>query len=440
MPNLDFLDDFINFWTSMDVGRFVGLLWFFFIFDFTRYVLVDLIILFIDSGRRRFLRKDFQYARRLLMAEKPLVSVIAPGRNEGKHIRKLAHTIRNQSYSNIEIVIVDDGSDDNTAEICRQAMHEGLIDRFFRSDVRGGKASAANLALQMSTGKYIIHLDADSHLNHEAIERMILHFYLDDEVGAVGGDVRVANPHDSLATSVQSIEYAKSISVSRRVMSFLGLLRIISGACGAFRRDVLERIGGWDIGPGLDGDITLKVRKLGMRVLFEPDAVCYTNVPQKFRVLTKQRYRWDKSLIRFRLRKHFDLLIPNHNFRWSNFFTVLDNILFNLIMNIHWVIYLTQISVLHAHLLIYIIPMNYMLYMVSNFIQYTVYLGLTLDEKKSFNRLELLLYLPIMPLYSGIYMRLVRSFAYIMEFFFKRSYLDPWNPWKVSKIARVNKI
>jgi biofilm PGA synthesis N-glycosyltransferase PgaC len=71
----------------------------------------------------------------------------------------------------------------------------------------------------------------------------------------------------------------------------------VSGAFGAFTKDALDRVGGWDIGPGLDGDITVKLRKLGYKIVFEPDAVCQTNVPNTFKKLVKQRLRWDKSIV-----------------------------------------------------------------------------------------------------------------------------------------------
>ena len=116
----------------------------------------------------------------------------------------------------------------------------------------------------------------------------------------------VRNYKESLVTTLQAIEYYDTISIGRIISSHLGIYRVISGAFGAFKKEVMDEIKGWDIGPGLDGDITVKVRKAGYKIKFASEAVCLTNVPNTFRKLIKQRMRWDKSLVRFRMRKHKD--------------------------------------------------------------------------------------------------------------------------------------
>ena len=413
--------------------------WPFFFLDMTRYVFLDLIVLFKYIPKQYLYRKEINNARKVFYNEMPLVSVIVPGKNEGKHIPRLASSLSDQSYKNFELIVVDDGSDDETEQICRELEKKGLIDVFIRNDIRGGKASAANTALTFSKGKYIIHIDADSHLVNNSIEKILLPFYLDSEIGAVGGDVRVANSEASFATRIQAIEYMKSLSTGRTVSSELGILRIISGAHGAFRRDVLDQIYGWDVGPGLDGDITLKIRKLGYKVVHEPNAICYTNVPATFRKLAKQRFRWDKSMVRFRIRKHRDILLPSASFKWSNFITSAENIFFNLLLDIKWWIYIVQILVLHTDLLVYLFIINYFLYLFSNIIEFIV---ASILLKDSFRKKDasLALFLPLMPLYTGFYLRIVRTFSYLMELVHKSSYVDKWNPWKVSKIAKKEKL
>jgi biofilm PGA synthesis N-glycosyltransferase PgaC len=78
---------------------------------------------------------------------------------------------------------------------------------------------------------------------------------------------------------------------------------------------------GWDLGPSLDGDTALKIPKLGYKVVHEPFVICYTNVPVTFRKLVRQRFGWDKSMIRFRVRKHRDVLLSSAEFKWTNFIT-----------------------------------------------------------------------------------------------------------------------
>lgn len=427
------LNESIQFVLSLDLFRFISYFWYFVLFDFTRYVIIDTVVLVLYFVRRRKESGSRNLARIRLYHEKPLISVIAPGKNEGKHIPALVQSLQEQTYNSFELIIVDDGSDDNSAEICRALHRQGVITKFFRNNYRGGKASAANLALRYAAGKYIVHLDADTRLQEDSIEKIILPFYLDPRIGAVGGDIRVDNIHAGLAPSMQALDYMKTVSTGRLVASHFNILRIVSGAYGAFRKDVLDRLRGWDVGPGLDGDIVLKIRKLGFKVVHEPEAVCYTNVPDTFVKLAKQRYRWDRSMVRFRMRKHGDMLsLVNQNFSWSNFITSVDSIFFNLLLNLKWWLYIIQISVFHTSVLMYIFPINYVLYFVSNVHEYLMACFLFGGNLRK-EELRLSLYLPLMPFYTGFYLRFIRTYAYLMEFFFTASFYDRWNPWKVSK-------
>lgn len=429
------MEGLVNFASSLTGPQLIAYFWPFFMLDMVRYVILESILIAVFLFRKNKDQPKRRQARHQLFFEKPLVSILVPGKNEGKHLPKLAISLAQQTYKNFELIVVDDGSDDDTPIICRRLEREGKIDAFIRNEIRGGKASAANTALQYSKGRYIVHIDADTHLENDALEKILLPFYLNENVGAVGGDVRVANADESFASRLQSIEYYKTISAGRTASSQLHILRIISGAHGAFRRDVLERIDGWDVGPGLDGDITLKVRKLGYDVLHQVDAVCYTNVPTSFKKLAKQRYRWDKSLVRFRLRKHFDILKPNANFRGSNFISVLENIIFNVFFDFKWIAYFIIMLITQPQNLGYIFVINYCLYFIANCLQFIMMRILVKDTFKQPDRL-LALFLPLMPIYTGIFLRIVRTYSYIMEFFHKMSYDDAWNPWKVSRIAK----
>lgn len=436
---MEILIEAFNFVKEKNIQQLLYSFWFFLCFDFFRYVVLDLVVIIYYFFKRSLGTKSRLIARQRLFNESPLVSVIVPGKNEGKHIPKLAASLSGQTYKNIEIIIVDDGSDDNSIDILRDLYRKGMITNFFRNDVRGGKASAANLALLYSKGKYIVHLDADSHLKDDSIEQILIPFFLDSKIGAVGGDIRVMNIGKSFASTLQAIDYMKSISTGRVVNSQLGILRIISGAYGAFRKDILDRLRGWDVGPGLDGDITLKIRKLGFKVCHEPYAVCYTNVPDSFRKLAKQRYRWDRSLIRFRIRKHVDLLnFRSKNFDLLNFITVLDNLIFNMLMNYKWWIYIIHMVFFNTEFLRIILIINYFLYFFSNVIEFTLSVFL---YGKSIKRRELLLFLfvPLMPIYTGFFLRIVRTYAHTMELIHKTSFDDKWNPWKVSKVVKKQK-
>lgn len=424
---------------NLDSWQLLGYFWPFFMIDMVRYVIIEGVVLSHYLPKRKREAPHYRDARAQLFREKPLISVIVPGKNEGKHIPKLVQTLSEQTYQHFELIVVDDGSDDETPVICLELERQGMIDCFIRNAIRGGKASAANTALQFARGRYIVHVDADSHMARNALETIILPFLMDPTVGCVGGDVRVANYRDSFATQTQGIEYTKSLMLGRTVASQLGILRIVSGAYGAFRKDILDKIHGWDVGPGLDGDITLKIRKLGYKVIHEPVSVCYTNVPKNFRRLAKQRYRWDKSMVRFRVRKHRDILLPSAEFKWSNFISVVDNLFFNLFLDIKWFIYFFQIIQLNSSYIAFLLIINYVFYVLANLVQwlFSVILQRSLKQKPNY---QSIMFIPLMPLYTGVYLRFVRTFAYLMEFLHKRSYFDRWNPWKVSKIAKRNKL
>ncbi|TND08073.1 MAG: biofilm PGA synthesis N-glycosyltransferase PgaC [Bacteroidetes bacterium] len=434
---MHFLDDFYAYVTSIDLWKFVRIFWFFVFFEFLRFFVLDFLTVSLWWLTRRFRKDRTRRARQELFEQQPLISIIVPGKNEGQHIFRLALSLKEQTYTNYELIIIDDGSDDQTPAICASLKRNGFINLYLRNDVRGGKASAANLGLRYARGKFVVHLDADCSYDRDALENIIIPFFYDIRVGAVGGNVTVRNYKHSLCATLQAVEYFDTISVGRIATSELGIYRVISGAFGAFRREALTRVGGWDIGPGLDGDITVKVRKLGYKIRFEPNAICKTSVPVTFRKLIRQRLRWDKSLIRFRLRKHRDVFYPNETFRWSNFISFVE-ITYNLVLNIKWYVYIADMVVNFASYIPFILMTNILLYTCSNVVKYLMF---SLFRTKRNEPIGYFLpYLPVMVIYFGYYLRIIRSVAYIQELLFKASYKDPWNPQKTSRHAKALKI
>lgn len=421
--------DFITYWTQEGFTGFFRVFWFYIIFEFPRYILMDYVLLIVYWVKGRFGEKDYQTAREDFFSAKPFLSIIVPGKNEGKNYYRLIESLEIQTYRNFEVIVVDDGSDDDSQLIARGLERQGKIDLFISHKERGGKASAANTALRYARGEFIVHIDADSSLSYDALEEIMIPFYMDSKIGAVGGNLEVRNPDVNLATTFQKIEYNIFIMVGRMVTSSLGILRIISGAFGAFRRDALEQLHGWDIGPGLDGDITLKIRKMGYKVLFEPKATIYTSVPDSFLSLAKQRLRWSRSLVRFRLRKHNNLFMPFSTFNLGNFISVAENIFFNFILNFFWYLYMIDIIVNFTQEILYILIAGVLLYSTSKLLQYIVVLTLSKDWRQ---KIKYILYLPGMVFYTGYYIRFIRTAAYIKELFFKSSFDDNWNPRKTS--------
>ena len=429
-----YIDEFYNFMSSLGTERFIRVFWFFIAFELSRYIVIDFLALLSYELKQLLTKKKRQHAHERLLFENPLVSLIIPGKNEGKHIYNLVTSLQEQTYKNIEIIVVDDGSDDDTPTIGRNLEKAGYIDTFLRNDIRGGKASAANLALRFTKGKYIVHLDADCSFDSDAIEKILLPFYIDQNVGAVGGNVMVRNYKEALVTTFQALEYYDTISIGRIVASHLGIYRVISGAFGAFRADLLQKVKGWDIGPGLDGDITVKIRKMGYKIKFAPEAVCLTSAPNTFKKLAKQRLRWDKSLVRFRMRKHSDVFLPSQSFNWNNFFSFSENIFYSFVLNIQWLIYGVDMIVNNASQIKFIFLANIFLYTMTNYSKFLLFS--LFRKRKNAPVYYFLPYIPGMVFYFGYYLRMVRMVAHFSELVFKASYKDPWNPQKTSRHAK----
>lgn len=432
-----YINQFADFVRGLDVGNIINVYWFLFFIEFPRYYLLEygvLIYRFFTDGQRALKR---QTARWMLFHDNPLVTILVPGKNEGKNIYKLVTTLSEQTYRHYEIIIVDDGSDDDTPFICSDLERAGYIDRYLRLNVRGGKASAANFGAYAARGKYIVHLDADSSLDRDAIEKVLLPFYLDKKVKAVGGCVLVRNYKETLCSTLQAYEYQKRIQVGRLVTSQLGIYHIISGAFGAFDSQTLKEVGYWDIGPGLDGDITQKIRKAGHRVAFAHDAICLTNVPTKWYKLYHQRIRWSRSLVRFRLRKHLDILLPNRNWNFLNWLSNMENVMYDCVLNFVWFFYAVNlIFTFNAHFL-EILVLGYLIRVIMGYIGWILVFWVSERKKKM---LYFLKYIPLMSPYTGYFMRLVRLAAQTQEFFFFRSYSDTWNPYKTSRSAELERI
>lgn len=411
--------------------------WFLFFIEFPRYYLLEIItaVRFKFDYKKRIRR--YEQARHMLHIENPLVTILAPGKNEGKHIFKLVQSLREQTYRNFEIIIVDDGSDDATPIICKDLEQAGYIDLFLRCRVRGGKASAANYGAYFARGKYIVHLDADSSLDRDAIEKILVPFYYDKRIKAVGGCVKVRNADESLCTSMQALEYLKTIQVGRMVTNQLGIYHIISGAFGAFETKTLRQLGGWDIGPGLDGDITQKIRKGGHKVWFAEDAICMTSVPVKWYALFKQRKRWSKSLVRFRIRKHKDILMPNRNFSFLNFFSNFECILYDCVFNYLWLFYILGLLFKFPEHLPEIFVMGWIIRLFFSICAFGV---IMLISERSREEWYLVRYLGLNTFYTGWFLRMTRLIAHTREIFFFSSYKDAWNPRKTSELAQMEGI
>jgi len=222
---------------------------------------------------------------------RPPVSVVIAAYNEAKVIGRTLEAVLANDYSGpLEIIVVDDGSTDDTSGAVERGFGENARVRLVRQE-NGGKASALNRGIALAAGEIIIALDADTIFAKDTISKLIRRF-ADPLVGTVAGNVKVGNRINPL-TYWQAIEYVTSQNLDRRAYSILNSVSVVPGAVGAWRRDAILQAGGYTTDTmAEDMDLTWRIRRIGWRVDTETDAVGYTEAPDSFRALFKQRFRW----------------------------------------------------------------------------------------------------------------------------------------------------
>ncbi|MBO0981100.1 glycosyltransferase [Microbacterium sp. SD291] len=215
------------------------------------------------------------------------VSVIVPAHNEAAGIEAAVRSIAASSRP-VEIIVVDDGSTDATAEIVAglDLPNVRLI-----TQPNGGKPSALNAGIAAATGELIVMVDGDTVFEEETVERLIQPF-ADPAVGAVSGNTKVAN-REGVLGAWQHIEYVVGFNLDRRLFDIAECMPTVPGAIGGFRRTALERVGGVSEDTlAEDTDLTMSLCRDGWRVVYQEDARAWTEAPATLGALWKQRYRW----------------------------------------------------------------------------------------------------------------------------------------------------
>ncbi|WP_307812942.1 glycosyltransferase [Micromonospora coerulea] len=216
------------------------------------------------------------------------VSVIVPAYNEQAGIVATVRSLVANDHRDIEVIVVDDGSTDGTADLVDSLGLDGV--RVIRKP-NGGKAAALNTGLLYASHDIIVTVDADTVFEPDAIRRLIEPF-TDPRIGAVAGNVKVANRRRLLG-QWQHIEYVIGFNLDRRFYEMLGCIPTVPGAIGAFRRRALVSAGGMS-GDTLaeDTDITMAILRAGWRVVYQDRARSWTEAPASVGDLWRQRYRW----------------------------------------------------------------------------------------------------------------------------------------------------
>ena len=272
----------------------------------------------------------------------PSITILAPAFNEGKTIIENVRSLLSIYYSDLEVVILNDGSTDDSLELLIEAYELKRVEHFITyqiptkevkavyksknpvfgklvviDKVNGGKADALNVGVNFASNDYLVCIDVDCILEQDALLKMIKPFLeqTNKKTIASGGVVRIANscvieegklidvrvPKKYLPR-MQSLEYIRSFILGRMAWSKLNGLMLISGALGAFDKEIVIKAGGYNHETvGEDMELVVRMRrymeekKLDYNVTYIPDPLCWTEGPESFRVLGRQRNRWARG-------------------------------------------------------------------------------------------------------------------------------------------------
>ena len=318
------------------------------IFILTCFIFTVYLILSIVSAvaLRNYLRKNsyIDYTSILLAPLTPSISVIAPAYNEERTIVENIRALLSLYYNNYEVVIVNDGSSDNTFQRIVDAYDLERVSYFFDyripcerirgvyksrngafkkltviDKVNGGKADALNAGINISKKDLVCCIDVDSIMEPDALLKMVKPFMeeTDKKVIATGGVIRIANsciieegqiqeirlPNNFLPR-VQVLEYTRAFLLARMAWGKLDGLLLISGALGMFDKEILIKSGGYSTKTvGEDMEIVVRIRrymveqKLPYQVAYIPDPLVWTEVPSTAKMLRRQRNRWTRGTL-----------------------------------------------------------------------------------------------------------------------------------------------
>ncbi|SHK08941.1 biofilm PGA synthesis N-glycosyltransferase PgaC [Clostridium cavendishii DSM 21758] len=228
----------------------------------------------------------------------PLVSIVIPCYNEEQVIEGTIHELSNINYPNYEIIAINDGSSDKTSEILKRLQLQYSNLRFIDQKANRGKANALYLSALASKAEYLLCVDADAHLENNALIYIMNHFLAPrngERVGAVTGNPKVLNSNTLLAR-VQLVEYSSIIGLIKRSQRILGKIMTVSGVLVAYRKRALLECGFWDRDIITeDIAVTWKLQRSKWDVRYETNAICYMYVPETFKGLWKQRVRWSQG-------------------------------------------------------------------------------------------------------------------------------------------------
>lgn len=415
----------IYFVKNMSLQTFIIVFWYYILFDFTRYIVSivpTIFVLIYNKFASKYVKSIYDD-----VANKSDFTVLIAGHNEEKSLEKTVNSIHEQNRKPSEIIFIDDGSTDSTIQIAERLFAQGKINTFLSTGIRAGKSAALNFGLRFCKTEFFIISDVDTTFDRDAFDKILYHFK-DRRVGAVAGNLGVRNAKASVVSRLQDIEYLEAISLGRYFSDIMDILPIVSGAFGAFRTRAVRTVGGLEVGPGEDADIVDKLRRSGWRIRFALRAWALTDVPETLTAFTRQRIRWNHSVIRIRFRKFGVNLNPfKRPFILSNALEIINILFFQVLLSATFFIYLGTLPILYGNMSLIIILSVLIFYVIEDFI-FFIFVLFILKEREP---MHLLLYLPLNSIFRAFVLRGIRLVAYVDELIFRRSYKDEYVPRRV---------
>ena len=264
----------------------------------SKYTLYLLSSIYYGFQKKKHLKKINGFSKEYI-ENMQKISVIIPAWNEVVSILDCVKSLLKSTYTNLEIIIVNDGSTDDTDKV----VNEFLINEFPRYNstatiinvkkTNGGKGSALNAGIKGSSGDLIVTMDADTMFEKDALFEVAKYFKKGD-IDAAVGNVKIANSK-SLLGIIQQIEYTVGFYF-KRTHSIFNSEYIIGGAFGVFRKSVFEKYGYFDeVIITEDIEYSTRLQAMGCKIIFLEDAIAYTEGPVTLDGLMKQRLRWKKG-------------------------------------------------------------------------------------------------------------------------------------------------
>lgn len=252
--------------------------------------LIRLLVQLIAARRHVRLARE-RWRRRPFEVLDP-VSIIVPAFNEAANIAATVRSLITSDYPYLEVIVVDDGSSDGTADIVERLRLPGV--RVIRQ-ANAGKPAALNTGIRAARADLLVLVDGDTVFQRDTVYNLVQGF-TDPQVGAISGNTKVAN-RKRLLGRWQHLEYVIGFNLDRRLFDLAGCMPTIPGAIGAFRREVLHDVAGYGGAVSHDTlaedtDLTMAVLRAGWKVIYEEHAIAWTEAPSSLRQLWRQRYRW----------------------------------------------------------------------------------------------------------------------------------------------------